>query len=116
MRHGFYEPDKELIPSRTNHYGNTDYGHDLADEIIKKREDISLKKNTLDKVMKVFREYHPTYLKSASRKGQRLNGALGKLKRVGIDVGDYSKKDISEKWNTYITIMKQFDLLSNKEQ
>jgi len=103
-----YHPDIEL-----NERGDSDYGHFLADAIIKSRKTLKDKHKIEreSKIIQILGETHPKYITNAPRKNTKLKGILGKLNRLGFEVGDYSKMSEVEKWNLYISIMKNFNLI-----
>ena len=68
-----------------------------------------------EKIIKILTETPRLYL-SSSRLNRKLSGVFGKIQRTGFEIGNYSHWDFNRKWDTYISLMKQFDLLPKKEQ
>lgn len=92
-----YHPDMELEGS-----GNLDYGHNLAERLINyfpkvdnlplMSEDIS--KETWKKFCEVIEnEKSPDQIYNQPAIRKNLKGVLGRLKKAGMEIKDYSKMD-----------------------
>ncbi len=101
-----YDPDTELSGS-----GNVDYGHNLADEIMKYSEskenhfEESLCDNKNKNLLDILK-YTPKQIKNSRNFTNKIKGELGRMKEAGCNINDYSKMSSSELWNYYIRAIK----------
>lgn len=109
---------KDLVKRCKNYCADEDstgaIGHGLADELvntfpISEERPSLLTRICEDKWQKYNEIVEQSNLKFpvANKKKQRLKGVLGKLKRAGMSIKDYSGMRTSDLWNYYVSKTKE---------
>jgi len=86
-----YDPDIELSGR-----GDQDHGHNLAENV-----------RVGSKNIEYFLKHSPGKIKALNYNKNLLKGELGRLKKAGYSVGDYSNMNKVKMWNKYISILKE---------
>jgi len=110
---------KEYLHYNPENDPNGAYGISLTDWAIErygsienapKLIKINKEKNSLEKTLEILNKTHPKNLIHFGN-GKVFDNLFEKLKKAGVDIKDYSRMDGTQKWNYYISLMKNFNLL-----
>jgi hypothetical protein len=72
------------------------------------------KRNKKASPLEILSNTNPKILTNFSD-GTVFDGIFRKLKKAGYEVKDYSIMDGPQKWNYYLSLMKEFNLLSKRD-
>ncbi len=114
---GWYNPDMELeVTGKRKSPGNEDYGHKLAEIILKKNKSHEInnyqEKPSLNKILK----YTPKNISVSGMPKFKLDGELNRLKKAGYDIGTEKNPErlsTEEKWNLYVKTLKNNGYFKN---